>query len=155
MKRNIKIYLSSTNFREGVDPQCDVLWKSELMKQFNSFSDARYNFQFHDPLQVISDKAEIVLEDINNILSSDFIVCYLPQTKLTIGTIMELQYSSIFKVRDSIILIDRYQIHRNHPWIKQWVKHIVNDECEVVSKLANILRDSIFYNSKEGFLKYE
>lgn len=148
----LNIYLSSTDFHEGNDNIDDVNWKANFIKHFINpleVNNSIYDVSCHDPLQNISDKAEIVNDDICNIIQSDFIVCYLPKTKLTIGTLMELQYSCLKKPKDCIIVIDRYQIHRNHPWIKYWVKHIVDNESDAVIKMRNILGSGRFINLKE------
>lgn len=151
MLHEVGIYLSSTTFNKDNDPIEDVEWKQNLKKEFDSLLGDKYIFNGHDPLKVLSDKAEIVIDDISHIVASHFIVCYLPKTKLTIGTIMELQYSLINKPKDCFILIDRYKIHRNHPWIKYWVKHIVDNERDAVTKIMNILGNSNFKLFKEGF----
>ena len=138
--KKISVYLSSTDFHEGIDEMSDVNWKTEIQKASSSLVDSRkYEFSYYDPLEIISDKPGIVSSDIRHISWADFVICYLPKTKLTIGTLMELQYACLHKSNESIILIDRYKIHRNHPWIKYWVKNIVNDEAEAVKKMTNII----------------
>ena len=150
--RKVSVYMSSTDFASGIDDEFDVNWKGELQNLCNSLVDqTQYHFSCYDPLQIISDKAEIVSSDIQHIICSDFIVCYLPKTKLSIGTLMELQYSCLHKYKDNIILIDRYKIHRNHPWIKYWIKHIVDNEHEAITKMLNILGNGDFKNLKESF----
>jgi len=150
MKTNINVYLSSTDFQYDNDPYPDFSWKSNLIDHFHSKTvNKEFDVSFHDPLQNISDKAEIVEDDITHIIHSDFVVVYLPKTKLSIGTIMEIQYSCLNKPKDCVILIDRYKVHRKHPWIKYWVKHIVDDEDEAVTLILNILGNPSFTNLKE------
>lgn len=149
--RHVDVYMSSTDFSEKPDSE----WKERLRKSceyelHHMFDDKWYSFHCYDPLKVISDKAEIVTSDIQHIIKSDFVVCYLPATKLTIGTLMELQYSCINKPSDCVILIDPYKIHRNHPWIKYWVKHVVDNEDEATDVMLNILGKPDFTNLKEG-----
>jgi len=153
MKTDINIYLSSTNFPYDESCYQDHMWKEELKIEFRNKlheMERKLMISFHDPLQTISDQPEIVMDDIHHIIGCDFVISYLPKTKLTIGTIMELQYSLLQKPKDCIILIDRYLVHRNHPWIKYWVKHIVDNEGEAAQKVLNILGNGNFTNLKEG-----
>lgn len=151
-EKQLNIYLSSTNFDRDFDADLDINWKFNFTNQLTSgfeINKTFYHVNCHDPLQNISDQAEIVSDDISNIIESDFIVCYLPKTRLTIGTLMELQYSCLKKPKDCVIVIDRYQIHRHHPWIKYWVKHVVDNEAKAVSTIWNILGNGSFTNLKE------
>ena len=145
--RDVNVYLSSTDLI--MKPDC--FWKSNFQKDINRLvsSSNEYRFHLYDPLQNISDKPEIVSDDIQHIIFSDFVVCYLQKSDLTIGTLMELQYSCINKPKDCVILIDKHHQHYNHPWIKYWVKHVVFSEHEAASRIVNILGNSNFTNLKE------
>ncbi len=133
------IYLSSTsfnfwNFR-------DKNWKNKFM-YYLSYSRKIKNVKYIDPLKVLSDKPEIVDQDIDDISSSNCIVCYLGK-KITIGTIMEVMYSimyyKIHEIDFPIILIDKYKIHRNHPWIKRWITYIADNEDDAANIVENLI----------------
>ena len=139
-KYTIPIYLSSTSFKwyEFSDKWWKFYFKSALFDQFVYFSKKGINYvvEVIDPLEVISDQPDIVNKDLDNISNSNFIVCYLGK-RLTIGTLMELSYC-VYK-NYPLILIDKHKIHRNHPWIKYWVKYIADDEIDAVTLIKNII----------------
>lgn len=135
-KNTFNIYMSSTNF--GFLNFRDKNWKKRLISHLPS------NFNCIDPLRIISDKSEIVDQDIDDIHKSDFIVCYLGR-KVTIGTIMEIMYAIMYtkysEISIPIILIDKYKIHRNHPWIKRWIEFIVDDEKQASLMVQNLITE--------------
>lgn len=142
-----QIYLSSTNF--GFFDFRDKNWKKIFIERTTNL--IHDEIKFVDPLDVISDQAEIVDSDIRSILSSDFVVSYIGK-KVTIGTVMEIMYTALYtkfvEIQIPIILIDKYKIHRKHPWIKKWVNHIVDDE----EQAAFLVKD---YYIKKGNKKSE
>ena len=129
--------MSSTNF--SFLNFKDKNWKAKFISYLP------FNFDCIDPLKVLSDRATIVDQDIKDIQNSDFIVCYLGK-KITIGTIMEIMYSVMYskytEQEKPIILIDKYKIHRKHPWIKRWIHYIVDNEKQAAEKIEDLLDQS-------------
>lgn len=135
-KTYFNVYMSSTNF--GFLNFRDKNWKKKLISYLPS------NINCIDPLRVLSDKPEIVDQDIDDIQKSDFVVCYLGK-KVTIGTMMEIMYTIMYtkysEISVPIILVDKYKIHRNHPWIKRWIEFIVDDEKQAASLVQNLISE--------------
>lgn len=133
------IYLSSTSFKFWNFR--DKNWKNKFMHYLSDVKKIE-KVEYIDPLKVLSDKPEIVSQDINDISSSNCIVCYLGK-KITIGTIMEIMYSimyyKIHEIDFPIILIDKYKIHRHHPWIKYWIPYIADDEEDASNIIENLI----------------
>lgn len=131
MIKRFNIYLSSTDFKWYEFK--DKWWKfhfSTILDNINRtvYSNGRkYILDVYDPLQIITDNPSIVEKDLSKIRESSCVVCYIGK-RLTIGTLMELSYCCYKNL--PIILIDSHKIHRNHPWIKYWIRYIVNDVYE-------------------------
>lgn len=133
------IYLSSTSFKFWNFR--DKNWKKKFMYCLSRIRNVK-NAKYIDPLKELSDKPEIVDKDINDISLSNCIVCYLGK-KITIGTMMEVMYSimyyKIHEIEFPIILIDKYKIHRHHPWIKRWITYIADDEDDAANIVENLI----------------
>lgn len=136
---SFNVYMSSTNF--GFLNFRDKNWKKKLISYLPS------SFECIDPLRVLSSEPEIVDQDIQDIQNSDFIVCYLGK-KITIGTMMEIMYALMYRkeceIELPIIIIDKYKIHRQHPWIKKWISYIVDNEKEASDLIQSLIENNEF-----------
>lgn len=152
MKKEVQIYMSSTSF--GFFDFRNKNWKRKFMRSMRSYdfylpynysdNDNKVTFKFIDPLQTISNDAEIVKVDLDCMHRSNYIVVYLPK-KLTIGTMMELTYSILKFGAGRVVLIDKTKIHRNHPWIKYWLysECIADDEEDAAKILSETIMDEV------------
>lgn len=149
----IKVYLSSTNF--GFFDFRSKNWKTKLMEVFHSnpliIDNITYRFEFIDPLKYLTDDPAIVDVDTNNIRNSDFNITFLGK-KITIGTVMEIMYTSLYNIYSKmycdddnhstrLILIDKWKVHRKHPWIKHYIpkNDIVDNEKQAYQRVKEIL----------------
>lgn len=148
MKNDIRIYLSSTSF--NFFDFKNKNWKKKFIKYmrgyefFVPYNQDSIEYTFIDPLQTISNEAEIVQVDLDCIQSSDYVVVYLPK-KLTIGTMMELTYSVLKFGANKVILIDKTRKHRQHPWIKYWVNSwcVCDNEEHAAHVVSQYISDKV------------
>lgn len=145
----IKVYLSSTNF--GFFDFRSKNWKENLIEAFHSYplviNDTTYRFEFIDPLEYLTDDPAIVDVDTNNIRKCYFNITFLGK-KITIGTVMEIMYTSLYNkwccgddTLTRLILIDKWKVHRKHPWIKHYIPEndIVDNEKQAYQRVKEIL----------------
>lgn len=148
---DIRIYLSSTNF--GFFDFRSKNWKTKLIEVFHSsfltIDDVNIHFDFIDPLKYLTDDPAIVDVDTENIRKCDFNITFLGK-KITLGTVMEIMYTCLYNKwcnrsncedKTHLILIDKWKVHRKHPWIKHYIPmaDIVDDEKQAFQRVKEIL----------------